>query len=378
MKLKNGTECESLEQLRENFDEQWAVGALRDGSLAEWLGSMYYEDELNALPDDPDDEKVVEKIRAVLNIPDLEKQNELEARLRGFTDDTELLKRAKDAVYSQKELAEKLDSGECDIILAGGDFCIPLSVRGVTYTVAGKPNIRCAERTILAAHHIRIVGHVFDGDNGNSELLSQLAEAFSIPKPDHYIMLKKRVEDYKRFDRRSECQEHINTSVAAVYEEAARYLDTSSGKSLAKEMASHYSDSLQKALEDNKAQLDSLCTGDKASLLGQLEKLCDCYRKLLDVYNKEMNEGDYYTLYKLDYFQNIPDIEEIGELKPKLFREWDFKEVTKYYSKGSHEVNTTLEKDLNELARTFRNFAEREYKKLVEKPVIELLKQLCG
>ncbi len=163
-----------------------------------------------------------------------------------------------------------------------------------------------------------------------------------------------------------------------MYEEAAKYLDTSSGKSLAKEMASHYSDSLRKALDDNKAQLDSLCTGDKASLLGQLEKLCDCYRKLLDVYNEEMNEGDYYSLYKLDYFQNIPDIEEIGELKPKLFREWDFKEVTKYYSKGSHEVNTTLEKDLNELARTFRNFAEREYKKLVEKPVIELLKQLCG
>ena len=49
LKLKDGAEVSTLEELRDNFDLEAVVGYFKSGDLLTWLEDRFYDDEADAI-----------------------------------------------------------------------------------------------------------------------------------------------------------------------------------------------------------------------------------------------------------------------------------------------------------------------------------------
>ena len=374
----DGTECESIEQLREKYNDEWAFERFCEETLEKWLTEMFYEEEYAAVSEiDKTGEMgvIIDELRAALGLPQNEKLNEYAERLKEFTTDTELLKKARNAVYTQKELAVKLNEGCDDILLVSGSFSIPLSVKNVTYTAVGDPTIKCADKATLTMYGIKLTGISIGSDDEYTDDLVKLIAAFSIGAPSSYVYISDRLDQTKRFDSSYECQKYVKNGTDIMYDEASKYLEPTSSSCISRTAAQHYSEGMKKALKDNLDLLTSQCKGEKASLLEELCKLCDCGKMLRTVFDEEISDG-YYTLYDRDYFVNIPDIEEETYYEDGKILAGVFFDKTRYYAAKCYEVKYALEKDLQSYVDMFFKSAASEYNSRVRMPVIGLLKEI--
>lgn len=154
LEMKDGVKVRSnLEELRENFDLEKAVGYFLSGKLTEWLEDRYYEDEaekLEAIDKDAPDlrARLCEALgvecteESELDVEQLERLNEKKAVLRQKTSDESIISNADKTALTQEDLADLLDIDEPIIYLCGDSFNVPARVKNKKYVgVLGTPTI---------------------------------------------------------------------------------------------------------------------------------------------------------------------------------------------------------------------------------------------
>ena len=143
----------SIEELREHFDLEKAVGYFLSGKLVEWLEDRFYEDEAEAVEAiDKDAPDLRERLCEALDVPyegdseldvaALERLNEKKAILRQKTGDEEIISHAAQTALNQEDLADLLEMDEPIIYLCGEKFNIPARVKNKKYVgILGTPTI---------------------------------------------------------------------------------------------------------------------------------------------------------------------------------------------------------------------------------------------
>lgn len=143
----------SIEELREHFDLEKAVGYFLSGKLVEWLEDRFYEDEAEAVEAiDKDAADLRERLCEALGVPyegdldldveALERLNEKKAILRQKTGDEDIISHAEQTALNQEDLADLLEMDEPVIYLCGEKFNIPARVKNKRYVgILGTPTI---------------------------------------------------------------------------------------------------------------------------------------------------------------------------------------------------------------------------------------------
>ena len=154
LEMAGGVKVRSnLEELREHFDLEKAVGYFLSGKLVEWLEDRYYDaeaEQIKSIGKEASDLK--QKLCAALgvaydaeqdvDVEQIERLNEKKAILRQKTDDENIIAHAGQTAFTQEDLAELLDMDEETIYLCGDSFTIPVRVANRKYIgILGKPKI---------------------------------------------------------------------------------------------------------------------------------------------------------------------------------------------------------------------------------------------
>jgi len=145
LKMKNGAEVRSLDELKENFDLESVLGYFTDGKLRTWLADRYYDEKAEAVAalskDMPDlNAKLCEilevEYQAEADDTDLEyiqKRNEKLKILSAVTADQDILKNIDLVAMNQDDLYDILDEGSDKVYLYGEKFEIPLGRKNTIY-----------------------------------------------------------------------------------------------------------------------------------------------------------------------------------------------------------------------------------------------------
>ena len=147
LRMKNGAEVRSLDELRDNFDLESVLGYFTDGKLQTWLEDRYYDVEAQKISElDADSSDLNAKLCAVLGVNYVEDQaddididvinrrSEKKNTLSQLTDNTEVLSSIDSVALNQDDLLDCYDLGLSTIYLVGDTiFSIPVSVTNVTY-----------------------------------------------------------------------------------------------------------------------------------------------------------------------------------------------------------------------------------------------------
>lgn len=151
LKMKNGEEVRTLDELKENFDLESVLGYFTDGKLVTWLADRYYDDKAEAVSalksDMPDlNAKLCEILEVEYLAEDDDTDMKLIARRReklqilsGITDNREILDNIDLVAMSQDELYDILDESPEKIYLYGEKFNIPSGKKNICYIGVNKP-----------------------------------------------------------------------------------------------------------------------------------------------------------------------------------------------------------------------------------------------
>ena len=147
LKMKNGAEVRTLDELKENFDLESVLGYFTDGKLATWLADRYYDiesqkvSELNANSSDLKAQlcavfgiEFAEEQADNIDIDVINRRNEKKNILSQLTDDAEVLSNIDSVALNQDDLLDCYDLGLSTIYLVGDTvFSVSVSVTNVTY-----------------------------------------------------------------------------------------------------------------------------------------------------------------------------------------------------------------------------------------------------
>lgn len=269
--LPSGSEPESIEQLRENADKAWLVGAFRSGALGKWLDEMCYEAEARKVGEISDKaaDELFSELSDAIGLPKPSRESAVQ-KLSEYTKNPELLKLAENAAYSQKELVGLLNGGAKTVVLVKGNFRLTREFAGVTYHVVegAKFELPCSVEE-LAEKHIFICN-----GSGSSETLELITD-FSIDAYQPYVFLKERIgRHWKSFDSERETQEKLHSFAEKAYREARNIFNTGSSSCILRELSEYYDEQLGKALEKHSEKLRKMCADKNAGIFEQLELLC--------------------------------------------------------------------------------------------------------
>lgn len=147
LKMKNGAEVRTLDELKENFDLESVLGYFADGKLATWLEDRYYDVETQKVSElDANSSDLKSQLCAILGVKYAEAQeddvdidvinrrNEKKHILSQLIDDAEVLNNIDSVALNQDDLLDCYDLGLSTIYLVGDTvFSIPVSITNVTY-----------------------------------------------------------------------------------------------------------------------------------------------------------------------------------------------------------------------------------------------------
>ena len=129
LKLAEGAEVRTLEELREHFDLGAVLEYYKNGKLLTWLEDRYLEGEAEAVralnEAAPDFQRQlcavfqVEYTGNEVDLEEIERRQERLKRLRTITDDAEFIQNIDRVAFDQEELADLLDEGATKIYLCG-------------------------------------------------------------------------------------------------------------------------------------------------------------------------------------------------------------------------------------------------------------------
>lgn len=138
LEMKDGIMVRTIEELRENFDLEKIVTYLLNGKLMTWVKDRNYENEADELGrlslDSKDLEKDICKIFDVeyiennINIEKLKLQDERISKLKGYTDDEEIINNVDCVAFDNHELMQLLNKNTSTIYLAGDEFILPRDI----------------------------------------------------------------------------------------------------------------------------------------------------------------------------------------------------------------------------------------------------------
>lgn len=142
----------SLKELREHFDQEACLAALKDGRLYRWLTQHYYEQEADAVRflkiEDADCLHRLSKALGVsfakcqnLSPEETASLNAKKEEIRKYTCDEQILNNVHLTAMNQEELAGLWDAGEKEIYLCNETFAIPINKPDITYTGIGSVSI---------------------------------------------------------------------------------------------------------------------------------------------------------------------------------------------------------------------------------------------
>ncbi len=151
LKMKNGAEVRTLDELKENFDLESVLGYFTDGKLSTWLADRYYDEKSEAVAalsaDMPDLNAKLCKILEVEYEAEADETDvDLIARRReklqiisGVTDNREILDNIDLVAMDQDELFDILDESPDTVYLYGDKFEIPFGKKNISYIGINKP-----------------------------------------------------------------------------------------------------------------------------------------------------------------------------------------------------------------------------------------------
>ena len=208
LEMKDGVKVRSnLDELRENFDLEKAVGHFLSGKLTEWLEDRYYETEakkISALDKDSADfRSQLCTILGVeydggdeLDVATLERLNEKKNFLRQKTDDKSIIDNAAQTALNQEDLSYLLDMDEPTIYLCDESFNIPIRIENKKYIgILGTPKIaiNANSQADLNAKNIRFENCIlpFDVTNEPSSKISVEKSTSKVSSNKHIPYLPK-------------------------------------------------------------------------------------------------------------------------------------------------------------------------------------------
>lgn len=155
LKLKDGAEVSTLEELRDNFDLELVVEYFKKGELLEWLEDRFYDDEADAISEiEANDKNLTAKICAALNVECddnlefIQRVREKKSILREKTDDETIIDNAVSTALNQEDLAALIQMDYKTIYLCGEQFNVPIRIAGVKYIgILGTPKIKIRAKT---------------------------------------------------------------------------------------------------------------------------------------------------------------------------------------------------------------------------------------
>ena len=151
LKMKNGTDVRTLDELKDNFDLESVLGYFTDGRLVTWLSDRYYDDKAEAVADLSTDMpdlnvKLCEILEVEYEAEADETDVDLIARRReklqiisSVTDNREILDNIDRVAMDQDELFDILDESPEKIYLYGDKFEIPFGKKNISYIGINKP-----------------------------------------------------------------------------------------------------------------------------------------------------------------------------------------------------------------------------------------------
>ena len=135
LKMKDGVEVRSLQELQDNFDMNQATSYFLEGRLETWLSDRYYDEAAEQIKslqkEDPELQQKLCQILGVkyevdsMTLEEIEARNRKLAKLKELTDDEEILSHADRVAFSQEELQALLNNGNDCVYLCGNEFVIP-------------------------------------------------------------------------------------------------------------------------------------------------------------------------------------------------------------------------------------------------------------
>lgn len=175
LKMADGAEVRTIDELKEHFDVESVVGYFSDGRLLTWLQSRYYDEEADKVAAlDKGDTQIHKKLCAIFGVEseeevDPEKIARRQKRLnllKQYTDDKDILERVDLVAFDQEDLGDLLDEDKTLIYLCANRFTIPLRVTDKTYVGIGKAIaiIRSKELVDFDKLNIKFRGVHFDDD----------------------------------------------------------------------------------------------------------------------------------------------------------------------------------------------------------------------
>ena len=143
LKMKDGVEERSFQELQENFDLNQVTAYFLDGRLETWLSDRYYDEAAEQIEslqkEDPELQKKLCQIFGVkyeadsMTPEEIEVRNRKLAKLKEVTDDEEILASVDSVAFSQEELQTLLNNGNDRVYLCGKGFVIPEELQNKTY-----------------------------------------------------------------------------------------------------------------------------------------------------------------------------------------------------------------------------------------------------
>jgi len=163
LRMKNGAEVRTLDELKENFDLESVLGYFTDGKLQTWLADRYYDEKAEAVAglslNMPD---LNARLCAILeveyraaegstNIKEIQRRQEKLRILSALTDSRDILDNIDNVARTQNELNRILKNKPEKVYLYGEMFGIPLSSDNVCYIGIGSkmPSIALERNTGL-------------------------------------------------------------------------------------------------------------------------------------------------------------------------------------------------------------------------------------
>lgn len=158
LKMTNGMEVRTIDELRTNFDLTAVLGYYADDKLVTWLKHRFYENEAKEIEAlDKNSKNFQFDLCKALGVEMsfdsdeadgtfaeefIKRRNEKRRILRDITDDEKILISVDSAAFNQDDLYEIYDNGEKEIYLCQGEFEIPLNITDVTYIGVDNPAIK--------------------------------------------------------------------------------------------------------------------------------------------------------------------------------------------------------------------------------------------
>lgn len=215
LKMKNGAEVRTLDELKENFDLESVLGYFSDGKLKTWLADRYYDDKAKAVlelsADTPDlNAKLCEilevEYRAEEDSTDFEyirRRNEKRHFLSQTTADEILIKNIDSVALNQNDLNDCINMGIKTIYLVGETtFLISLKAFDTTFigVNGAKAVIRAEDNVNFKKKNISFKNIQFGWDTSDITQNDKVAQAEYIMSEGKYEEAHKILEEYAKND----------------------------------------------------------------------------------------------------------------------------------------------------------------------------------